>query len=77
MFVVRLSILLLIPLFACAPLSETEKYESENRLVLVKEEYARKAEYCESIGGSMSMSARTIGQPDYFDYKSAQCMERY
>ena len=47
MFVVRLLFILLIPLYACAPLSETEQYEQENRLILAKEEFARRAEYCE------------------------------
>ena len=75
--VVRLSILLPTLLCACAPLTETELYELEDRLVLAREEYSRKAEFCESSGGSMSMTARTIGQPDYFDYKSARCMKRY
>lgn len=75
--VVRLSVFLLVPICACAPLTETERYELENRLVLAQEEYSRKAESCESSGGSMSMTARTIGQPDYFDYKSARCVERY
>jgi hypothetical protein len=74
---VRLSILLPILLCACAPLTEIERYELEDRLILAREEFSRKAEFCESSGGSMSMTARTLGQPDYFDYKSARCVKRY
>jgi hypothetical protein len=73
-FVLRLLPLLVLPLAACAPLTENERYESENRLILVKEQYAQRAESCESHGGSMKMQARAIGQPDYFDYRSAQCV---
>ena len=67
---------LLVPLAACAPLSENELYERENRMILIKEEYAQKADWCESNGGSMSMQPRTIGQPDYLDYKTARCLKR-
>jgi hypothetical protein len=73
-FVMWIAVSLLSVLISCAPLTETERYDLNNRLVLAKEEYSRKAASCENIGGSMSMSARPMGQPDYFDYKTAQCV---
>jgi hypothetical protein len=75
-FVMWIAVSLLSALISCAPLTETERFDLTNRMVLAKEEYSRKEESCENNGGSMSMSARPIGQPDYFDYKTAQCIRR-
>jgi hypothetical protein len=69
-----LSAALILPLGACAPISEDERYERENRMILVKELYSERSEWCAGNGGAMSMRARTVGQPDYLDYKTARCV---
>ncbi len=40
-FVLGLLPLLVLTLAACAPLTENERYELENRLILVNEQYAQ------------------------------------
>jgi len=64
-FVLRLLPLLVLPLAACAPLTENERYESENRLILVKEQYAQRAESCENHPGpSADRTTLTTSPPN-------------
>jgi len=63
-FVLRLLPLLVLPLAACAPLTENERYESENRLILVKEQYAQRAESCENHGPSADRTTLTTSPPN-------------
>ncbi len=70
-------VLLALPLAqACAPLSEEQRYDREHRLTLAREEYAQKAAYCESMGGSMSMELHALRQPTLVDYRAARCVKR-
>ena len=62
--------------WGCAPLTEQEKYERAERLVLAKEEYLAREEQCETRGGVMQMSARPLEKPGYLDYRSATCVRR-
>jgi len=71
----RLFLVWLVTVCACAPLSEEERYERENQLILAKEEFSRRAEYCEQMGGSMSMQQTSkLRAPSLVDYRSAACV---
>ena len=61
-------------LAACAPLSEQERYERENRLNLAKEEFARLEAACRRAGGSIRMDRTPLSRNEKADYESARCV---
>jgi len=63
---------------SCAALTEDERadrdFERENRLVLAREAYAKKAVACRQAGGMMQIKKSNIRGFDYHDYKFARCV---
>lgn len=59
---------------ACAPLTERELYERENRLNLAKEEFARLEAACHRAGGSIRMDRTPLSKAEKSDYESARCV---
>ena len=76
--VVRMGIcaLAMCTLGACAPLTEQERYEWNERRSLAFEQYQIRAEQCEDRGGYMSMRSRPLEKPGPLDYNSATCVRR-
>jgi hypothetical protein len=58
----------------CAPMTEDERLERQDRLNLAIEDYARMEQVCRRAGGAMKMSTTPLGKFDYHDYKSARCV---
>ena len=69
-------LLLLGATSGCVTVSDDDRYGQADRLTLAKEEYERKKEYCESLGGAMSLRARPLEPPGYTEYRSATCVRR-
>lgn len=63
-----------LSLSACAPLTEHELYERENRLNLAKEEFARREAACHRAGGSIRMDRTPLSKAEKSDYESARCV---
>jgi len=58
----------------CAPMTEDERLERQDRLNLAIEDYARMEEVCHRAGGAMKMSTTPLAKIDFHDYKSARCV---
>ena len=65
---------LTLSICACAPLTEQEQFEREDRLNLAKEDYQRKDEDCQRAGGAMQMQATPLSKFGRHDYKTAKCV---
>ena len=60
---------------ACANLTEEQRYERENRLILAREEFAVRSKSCRESGGAMQIERHgTRREFDYFEYKNARCV---
>ena len=66
--------LLILSLCACAPLTEHERFDRENRLNLAKEEYLQKEADCRRVGGAMQMQATPLSKNGRHDYMTARCV---
>jgi len=64
----------LLLLCACAPMSEQELFERDDRLNLAKEEFGRREASCRRMGGTMIFSTTPLAKTGYHDYKSARCV---
>jgi hypothetical protein len=59
---------------ACAPLTEQQKFEREDRMNLVIEEFGRKEKACRMVGGTMQFSVPPLAKAGYHDYRTAKCV---
>ena len=59
---------------ACAPLTEQQQFEREDRMNLAIEEFGRKEEACRIAGGTMQFSVPPLAKAGYHDYKTAKCV---
>ena len=66
--------LFVLSLCACAPLTEQQNFERDNRLNLAKEEFLQKEEACKRAGGAMQMQVTPLSKNGRHDYKSARCV---
>ena len=58
----------------CAPLTEQEQFERDNRLNLAKEDFLVREENCRRSGGAMQMRATPLSKYGTHDYKTARCV---
>jgi len=60
-------------LCSCASMTEEERFEREDRLIIAREDFYRQKESCRKFGGTMQIRSRTLGELTYLDYKTARC----
>ena len=61
-------------LCSCSTMTEEERYQREDKLILAREEFYLQQDSCRQIGGSMQIRLRPVGKNNYEDYKSASCV---
>ncbi len=74
-FLTALMSLHFLLLCSCATSTEENRYEREDRFVLAREDFYRQSDFCRSMGGSMQITSRTLGEHTYHDYKLARCVK--
>lgn len=67
----RVTVLLL--LVACAPMTEQERYEREDALIVAKEQYEQRRLACQQQGGVMVIKRHASRETEH-DYRLAQCV---
>ena len=73
----KILVLFVALLSGCAPLTEEQRFEREDALIVAQEEYAVREVACRDAGGVMVISGWSSGMKtrhSVSDYRLAQCI---
>jgi len=77
--VLLLCVIAFAVLGGCAPMTEQQLYEAENRKLLIREEYARDTASCNAAGGVMQArkwrATRIPHEPSTFEMITSECVD--
>ena len=60
----------------CSVQATSDGYAYSDRLNIARDEYHARKEYCEQMGGSMSLRSQPLAPPGLTEYRSARCVRR-
>lgn len=73
----KILVFLVVFLSGCAPLTDQQRYDRENALIVARDDFAIRQLACRNSGGTMAINGWRAGfkvRHSVSDYKLAQCI---